>query len=104
MLENMLTEPESFEVTARGNKTVWENLHMLRVMRAQCLVWYLKAKNAEDVQTMFLLETEIQYLMALEAGVKWSLGLSKGRLVSPTRVAMYNQRREMDEAAVAEGI
>ena len=89
-----ITKPN---INPKSDKTVSVNLHMLRMMRAQCLVWYLKAQDTEEVPTMFLLETEIQYLMALEAGVKWALGLGQKNLVHPTRVAKYNQQRGQDE-------
>ena len=101
---NILSNIEDTEFKTRSNEEIWENLHTLRMLRAQCLVWYLKAKDAEELPTMFLLESEIQYLMALEAGVKWTLGLGKKNLVHPTRIAVYNQRRKEDVVEVTEGI
>ena len=101
---SLLNNTEDTEFKARSNEEVWKNLHTLRILRAQCLVWYLKAKNEEEYPTMFLLESEIQYLMALEAGVKWTLGLGKENLVHPTRIAIYNQRREQNAIEVTKGI
>ena len=103
MFENLLTNSESLEIKAKGSEKVSENLQMLRMMRTQCLVWYRKAEIAEDFPTMFLLETEIQYFLALEAGIRWALGINRERLVSPTRVAIFNQRREMDEIETTKG-
>ena len=103
MIENMLVDPEEFNLKARSSEEVTKSLHTLRVMRTQCLIWYEKARDAEDLATMFLLESEIQYLLALEAGVKWALGINRDRLIGPKRVAVFNQRREMDAIEATEG-
>jgi len=101
-LSNIIKATKLFELEPKTTMEVWEGLKELRTMRAQCSLWFNRAKEDEELPTMFLLETEIQYLMALEAGVRWALGLGQTKLVHPSRIAIYNQRRDEDGVEITE--